>query len=475
MTTTDRTAIEELTGWAAGDDPRLCSDATLEQVRYLLLDLAGNALGGLAIESTRLVRDFASGRGGNVPTVGGQALLEEYAALVTGASAHALESDDTHQPSSSHPGAAVFPAALAIASDGGADARALAAAVTAGYEVMARVGEAATAIAQYDRGFHPTGTCGVFGAAVAAGRLLGLDAAGVRAAMGVALSFAAGSMEFLSDGAWTKRLHPGWAAHGGVIAARLAAAGYEAPRDPIGGPDGFLRAYSGVGDLSALTADLDSTEAQSLAIWRTSIKAHACCRYKQAPIDALLALVGEHDIAPDNIERIRIGVLEAGWDLIAAPEAAKRHPASVVDAQFSMPFGAAVAALRGAASVREYRPELIEEPAVVDLMQRVECYRSPDLDAMFPGRWPADVEVVLRDGRTVSARVETPRGDPENPLSWGELEDKFRALTDGVVTPRAQERVISAVRTLGAVDVASATPSEVVALLGAPEILESGV
>ena len=478
MTTTERTqragrpersehtALAAVLDWASAYE--LDGDAA-NRVRELLLDHCANALGGLSAESTTLVRRFVATHAGTSPALGGLHVPEEHAALIAGASAHALESDDTHQASSSHPGSAVFPAALAIAA--GEDARweDFAAAVVAGYEVMARIGMAATVAGQYDRGFHPTGTTGVFGAAVAAGRLLGLDADQLRSALGIALSMAAGSMAFLADGAWTKRLHPGWAAHSGIVAARLAALGFLGVQDPIGGRSGFLESYSEARDDAALTARLG--DAAGLAVHRTSIKAHACCRYNQAPIDAILALVRAHDLAPEAIARIRVGVLEAGWAIVAEPAAEKRRPASVVDAQFSMPFAAAVAVLYRSAGTREYRPEVIAAPEVAALMDRVECYRSPALEADFPERWPAEVEIELANGRVLRERVDFPRGDPENPFSHAEIEAKLRALTDGVLSGDGQRRVIDAVAALGG----ELRPAELAGLLGSTEILAAGV
>ena len=465
MTTTDLTATAALLDWATAyrlDD----SDAT--QVRYLLLDHAANALGGLDAESTRTLRRFVASRPGASPAPGGLSAPEEYAALLAGVSAHALESDDTHQPSSSHPGSAVFPAALAIAEATDADFEAFAEAVVAGYEVMGRIGMAATAAGQYARGFHPTGTVGVFGAAVAAGRLLGLDAAQLRSALGVALSTAAGSMAFLDGGAWTKRLHPGWAAHAGIIAARLAALGYVGPHDPITGRYGFLDAYTDTPDVGELTAGLGSTP---LAIHRTSIKAYACCRYNQAPIDAILTLVRAHDLAPDAIARVRVGVLEAGWGIVAEPEAEKRRPASIVDAQFSMPYAAAVAVLHRAAGTRQYRPDAIASPDAAAFMDRVECYRSPELEAIFPQHWPAEVEIELTDGRTLREYVEGAKGDPERPLSLAEVEAKFADLTDATLTADGRARVIDAVRGLGD----GVCPRDLARLLGSADILAPGV
>lgn len=465
MTTTNLTATAALLDWAASY--RL-DDADAAQVRYLLLDHAANSLGGLDAESTRTVRRFVAGRPGPSPASGGLRAPEEYAALVAGVSAHALESDDTHQPSSSHPGSAVFPTALALAESTDAGFDAFAEAVVAGYEVIARIGEAATAAGQYARGFHPTGTVGVFGAAVTAGRLLGLDAAELRSALGVALSQSAGSMAFLDGGAWTKRLHPGWAAHAGIVAARLAALGYIGPLDPIAGRSGFLQAYTDTPEPGALTAGLGTTP---LAVHTTSIKAYACCRYNQAPIDALLTLVRSHDLAPDDIARVRVGVLEAGWSIVAEPEAEKRRPTSIVDAQFSMPYAAAVAVLHRSAGTRQFRPDAIASPDAAAFMDRVECYRSERLEAIFPQHWPAEVEVELSDGRVLREYVEGAKGDPERPLSPAELEAKFADLTDHTLTPDGRTRVVDAVGGLGD----GVTPRALARLLGSVDILAPGV
>ena len=183
----------------------------------------------------------------------------------------------------------------------------------------------------------------------------------------------------------------------------------------------------------------------------------------------MLGLVAEHDIAPEQIARIRVGVLEAGWNIIAAPEEDKRRPVSVVDAQFSMPYGAAVAVLHRSAGTRQYEPAVIASPEVAALMDRVECYRSDDLDASFPERWPAEVVIELRDGASVSRRVDYPKGDPENPLTLLELQAKFRDLTAGVVTASGQTQVIEAAATLGE----GVTPSAFTTLIGSGEVLEA--
>ena len=435
----------DLVRWAVGTyEAGVASDHDV--VRSFLLDHLANVFGGLPAESSRVALDFVRSRPGPVAAPGAVPTIEEYAAFLAGTSAHALEFDDTHQPSSSHPGSAVYPAALVVAAVEDRTFEQLAAAVVAGYEVAARVGEAATAAGQYERGFHPTGTSGVFGATVAAGLLAGLDSGALTSALGIALALSAGSMEFLADGSWTKRIHPGWAAHSAIVATRLAGGGFFGPQEPLTGRDGFLHSHSLRSEPKRLTTGLGSDPP---AIRRTSVKAHACCRYMQAPIDAILRIVDEQDISPADVGEISIGVLDAGWNIIVEPLEQKLRPVSTVDAQFSMPFGAAAAVLHGRVGVAESAPEALASSAMRAMMARVRCHRSAELDALFPGRWAAEAEIVRTDGRSFGAFVDTPKGDPENPLTVDELAAKFRSLTATVLSPGDQQRLIDAVDALG--------------------------
>src|SRR3989442_10592525 len=233
-------------------------EAARERTKELGLDLLGVALRGSAEPSSQpvaaLVREQPPGPASLIGA--GLASGAAWAALANGTAAHAIEMDDVTTESSLHPGVAVVPAALAVAEERAADGAAFLAAVVAGYEVTIRVGNALNPASAYRRGFHPTGVAGAFGAAVAAGRLLGLDAAGLTHAIGIAGTLAAGSLEYLSDGAWTKRLNAGWAAHAGVVAAGLARGGLTGPATALDGPLGVLHAYSDAPNRERLLADL---------------------------------------------------------------------------------------------------------------------------------------------------------------------------------------------------------------------------
>jgi 2-methylcitrate dehydratase PrpD len=417
----------------------------LARASDLLLDFLGVALGGAGEESSVALRRGLMRlalRGDFVVLGTGERLPAPQAALANGAAAHALEMDDTHQGGSIHLGAAVFPAALAAAQLAGASGDALLRAAVGGYEVAARLAMALQPAEHYARGFHPTGTCGAFGAAAASGMLFGLDADGVCRALGIAGSQASGSMEFLADGAWTKRLHPGWSASAGLHAAALAAGGFRAPATILEGRFGFLHAYSG----AALTAPLAPSGA--FEIMRTGVKPHACCRYMQAPIDAALALRTAHGIEPESVERVDVGLVAAAFPIVCEPTLQKRRPRSVVDEQFSLPFGIAVALARGAASPAEFVRETLDDPQVTRLMDRVTAVRDAALDADYPRVWPSWVRITLRDGREVEEHVIHPLGDPERFPDAAALGAKFRALARRALPDAQVERLAAAVAAL---------------------------
>ena len=367
-----------------------------------------------------------------------------YSALANGTSSHAIEMDDVNNEASLHPGVVVFPAALATSEMVEATGKKFIEAVVLGYEVMIRLGKALGPENSYKRGFHPTGTCGPFGSSVAASKILGLGEKGLLSALGIAGSQAAGSMEYLAQGAWTKRFHAGWAAHSGMIAAQLARKGFRGPTSIIEGRDGFLHAYSNGADASKVLEGIGS----GFEILRTSVKPHACCRYMQPPIDGVLKIVRENDLQPDQIQRVRLGLLRAGAPLIAEPIENKYRPQSIVDAQFSMPFGAAVAVLYRKAGLGEFHLSKINSEEVNRMMRQVECVVDPDLDKTFPKQWCATAEILTKDGKRYFIKIEYPKGDPENPLSWEEMVEKFYSLTGRLMGRERRLKIVDQVRSL---------------------------
>ncbi len=433
--------------FAATLDYESLSPEVVDWAKYLCLDFAGVTLNGSTTGSARAVVDALRrlGRSGPSAIVGTpHRVLSEYASMANGVAFHSIEMDDVNNEASLHPGVAAFPTALAMADLARVSGKDFITAVVAGYDVIVRLGRALQPAEHYGRGFHPTGTCGAFGAAAVAGRLLGLQGNDFIHALGIAGSQTAGSMEYLAQGAWTKRLHPGWASHSGSWAALLARSGYTGPTTIIEGRDGFLQAYSGNPDPSLVLQDLG----EEYLITRTGIKPHACCRYKQGPIDCLIELRNTHGLKADDVEEVTVGVLSGGFKLVASPEEAKANPQTIVDMQFSMPFGAAVALAYGRASLEEYAEGMPERPEIRRLLPRVKCVTDPELDAHFPREFRAWAEVATADGRRLRSDIRYPKGDPENALSWAEMKDKFTLLTAPVISPQRQQEIIAAIESL---------------------------
>lgn len=420
-----RQLLEFLHPLQAGDLP----PEVLDRARYFLLDYLGCAIRGSREPSSTAVQRMIQRIGANgCSTVIGTRIrtIPGLAALANGAASHSIEMDDTHSGGSIHLGTTMYSAALALAETmPDTSSETFFTAVVAGFEAAARIAMAVQPKEHYALGFHMTPTCGVFGAAITSAKLFGLTFDQTLAAVGIAGSMAAGSMEFLADGAWTKRIHPGLAAQNGIHAALLAAEGFKGPLGILEGRDGFLHGYSRHPIPERLTDGLG----HSFEILRTAIKPHACCRYMQGPIDAILALMRENNLESGHIARIEIAVLEAGWGLVAEPHAKKYNPESVVDEQFSMPFGAAVAALEGAAGLDQFTAEKARSPKVRDLMHKVVLVKDAAIEETFPREWPARVTIELSHGPCYEKFVRYPKGDPENPLSWDELAAKFRTLT----------------------------------------------
>ena len=340
---------------------------------------------------------------GPAPVLGtGRSAAPRDAALVNGISAHSIELDDTHEPSSSHPGTVIWTTLLAVAGTPGpagnpggtpATSAVLDSAVT-GYQVMASLGELLGPAELYRQGLHPTAVCGVFGAAAAAGRLAGLDTAAVAAAFGIALSLSAGSMAYLSDGAWTKRFHSGSAAAGGILAAELAAAGFTGPTDAFGDPYGLMHIYGGARPQAREEAVL-AHAAGLPAVHETSVKFHPCCRYMHGVMDLLAAYRSEGGRI-DGVTRIDCGVLSGGMGLVGEPADRKRAVANMVDAQFSMPFGAALTLSRGSSSLTDFQNAGRLTAQLQPLMDKTWMYTSAELDAAYPAQWGAEVTLRLR-------------------------------------------------------------------------------
>ena len=406
----------------------------LERYKMFTLDYLGVALTGSSIVSSRIIGDVVETMGGKEKcTVIGRDYRSNamLAALANGTTGHAIEMDDDHRTSVLHPAVAVIPAALATAEWCGASGAKVIGGIVAGYEVMTRIGDAFLGT-QYYEGFHPTGTCGVFGAAAAAGRILGLSEDALVRALGIAGTQAAGLEEWKTDGSWIKRLHPGKSAEAGVLSALMAQGGYTGPATIVEGVYGFLKAFSfqRKWDVDIILRGLGS----EYRGFETSFKPYSGCRFYHQVIDATLALVQEHDIKAEDVEEVTVRVYRTAYLTLCQPHERRYTPSTIVDAQFSIPYAVAMSILHGPPMPVHFTEEAIRDPKTLALCAKVKGVPDAEYEARYPERFPTEVTIKTKNGRSVTNFKDLPTGDPENPIyaEKGRFEEeivqKFKAL-----------------------------------------------
>jgi 2-methylcitrate dehydratase PrpD len=416
----------------------------VSRAEELFLDWLASALAGCRARPTLVLERFAERMG---PRVGPSEILASrgrssplFAALVNAAASHVVEQDDVHNGAVFHPGAVVWPAVLAAAQEFGASGRELLAAGVAGYEAGVRVG-ACLGRSHY-RIFHTTGTAGTLAAAAGVAHILHADAETTLHALGSAGTQAAGLWEFLRDAADSKQLHTAKAAADGLLAAYLA-------RDGFTGATRILEGAQGMG--AGMSSDADParlTDALGLrwSILETSFKYHASCRHTHPAADALLQLMREHHLGADQIARVRAHVHQAAIDVLGpAAEARTIH-----QSKCSMGFVLALIALRGHADIGDFSSDALSDLAVRRFAARVEMVLDPEMDTAYPAHWIGLVTAESTDGRTLTSRVDVPRGDPGNGLTRAELEDKLHRLANfgAAVSPAALDRLIARIWSL---------------------------
>ena len=381
-----------------------------------VLDWIGCAAAGTVTPPGQAMLAYARALpGGDSHTFGGLAVPGRDAALVNGSFGNVLEMDDVYRTALVHPGPVVIPTALAMAEARHASAEQLLDAVIRGYEAMIRVGRSVGA-AHY-RQFHNTATCGVFGSAVAAGMVLGLDDRQLVHALGNAGTQAAGLWQCRIEDTMSKQLHNGRAAQSGLIAAELAAHGFTGAQFILEGPLGFYAGLCPDAQPQRLLAD-------PVAPWLihgTSFKPWPACRHTHPTIDAILAL--RQQVNPAAVRRI---VVETYRDAIAVCDAVT--PATPVEAKFSLQHACAVVLLRGKPRLADFDTEGMHDPAVAALRQVVELRERPAYTSAYPAHFGAGVTIQCNDNRTFHHAAADALGDPENPLAESAIRDKAQML-----------------------------------------------
>ena len=421
------TFAETLASFAAGLTPGTVPRAVTEQAGRLLLDTAGVTLGAVPDDFAESVQTVARTLGGPPESSlwgASEQIGMAAAVLANGTLAHGLDYDDTLEEAIVHTGSCCVTAAVAAGEARHASGAEVLAAIVAGVEVMAAVGSACPG-AFHRRGFHPTALCGSFGAAAAAGRLLGLTAAELTTAFGLCGSQASGIIEYLADGTWTKRLHAGWAAHAGVVAAMLARAGFTGPRTVFEGTHGFYRGFGGEVPAADRLAALAAGLGREWAIQRLMFKAYPCGSINQPYMDCAARIRTRPGFDPAAIRAIACRTAEGPVHRLWEPLAEKRRPTTPYGAKFSLPYCIALVLVEGAAGVDGFSEAKTRDPGILAVAGKVGYVLDPTLP--YPRRFTGHVRVELVDGRVFEETQDAPRGGPERPLPLEELRAKFRA------------------------------------------------
>jgi 2-methylcitrate dehydratase PrpD len=438
----DRNAVPAATRavaeWVSALRYEALPERTREVVRCAILDTLGCGVYGYNTPWAKMLLQWARAGGARAEaTVWGDAtrtLRAADAALVNGTAAHAFELDDYHN-AKLHPGAVVIPAAIAVAEKLGSDGKMLVTAIAAGYEVMIRSSLALNPSAARLRGWHLTGVCGPFGAAAACAVLMGLDTERTAWALGLAGTQGSGLWAFNADGAMSKRLHAGKAAHSGVLAAELAEIGFTGPTKIYEFEDGgVLKAFSDASDPAPLTAELGS-------VWRLdaiSIKPYSCCGSTHSYVDAALALRRQLGAPWDAQRPVKVGLskvvdVQCGFDYA---------PTNALNAQMSVRYIVAAALMDGQALPPQFSDTRIADPDLVALAERLELVHDPKLDELYPKNFAGWVS-AQSNGEWVRADVLDPSGSPAAPIDARGITDKFRGINGHLPVDRIAETALN--------------------------------
>jgi 2-methylcitrate dehydratase PrpD len=423
-------------------DPKL-----LLNFKKFLLDGIGCGLYGSGLPWGQIVNRFIKEQRGKKEST---LWLQKFkgpstnVSLGLGVMIHSFDFDDYHN-AKVHPGAVVIPAVMAIGEPLGANGKSILTAMLAGYEVMIRVSLATGPTSSRLKGWHLTGTTGTFGAAAAAGNLLGLNQDQMASALGMAGTQSAGLWAFTADGAMSKRFHAGRSSQSGVMAALLAKDGFKGPTKILEAEDGgFCKATSDEVDLRKITQGLGKEFVSA----EMNIKPYACCASAHSAIDAVRYLIQVHKISPSEIEKVFVrtasGVkVQCGFEY---------KPLSVLQAQMSLQYCMAVVLLEGQALLDQFNEEKISDPKILELAKRVEIVLDPEIEKIYPDKFANKVEIILNNGKKFEARVNDPSGSPENPMSFDQVVEKFESLASRVVTKDRIDAIIESVERIEKLD-----------------------
>ena len=411
----------------------------IQRMKTSFLDSVGCCLFGATLPWTQHVQAMIEEEGARgVASIfgGGVKTSVAGAVLVNATAGHAFELDDIHKESIVHAGSIATPVVVALAEQMGClSGPKLLTAMTTGYEIGTRVGNAAT-MGLFFRGFHPQGASGVFVAAASAGKMLDLNAARMQHTLGIVGSQAGGLMA-AQEGAMVKRFHSGRAAQSGVYSAFLAKRDFTGITDVLeAGYGGYLSSYSNTPNAKRLTEDLGQ-------VWETAkvgYKPHACVTSIHSALDAFAHLLREHHLTPDDVTAVDIGMSPMTYTHCAWEYKAQ----GVTAAQMNLYYGIAVIGFDGKAFVAQYAEDRLADPKIMDFIKRIHARIDPEIEAMGPAyRHAARVTITTRDGQQFKHEILNRRGSPENPLSHEDVVYKFRNVVESCLSKHDIDRVIA--------------------------------
>jgi len=421
--------------------------AVVEKAKLVFLDTIGIALASSTMDFGLMAINVARKLGGPKASLligTSDRVAAANAVIANGTLAHGLDYDDTLEEAIVHTGCCAGITALAAGEEVGATGAAVLEAAIVGTEVLCKVGLVAPG-KFHARGFHPTAICSTFGAAAAAGKLYGLNVNQWVDAFGLCGSQSSGIIEYLADGTWTKRIHPGWSAHGGVIATLLAKEGFRGPAKVLEGTHGFFSAFGGKNDY-----DFEKILelGQRWEIPRLTFKSYPCGSISHPYMDCALRIKQKHSPHPDQIMEVICRTAEGPVHRLWEPLANKQKPVSSYGAKFSLPYSIAVMLIRGRAGLEEFSESAIRDHELLALAAKVRYEVDPKID--YPRHFEGHVQLKMKDGSVFTEDQLHPRGGYEDPLPPEEIEAKFHANARLALAEHDVEEIIRLVQQLEA-------------------------
>jgi 2-methylcitrate dehydratase PrpD len=440
-------ATEKLTGFIENIEYSDFNTEVIAAAKASLLDFIGVAIAGShAAQLNELLMDsLVRFDGSDESTIlgGSKKASAIHAALINATSGHSLDLDDGHRQALGHPGVCVVPAALALGEAIASSGQQVLTAIIAGYETFIRIAKSMNP-AIFSRGFHTTGVCGTIAAAAAAAKLLSFNQKKISGTLGIAAIQSAGLLIVVHSGQMMKPLNAGKAAYNGVLAAMLAKGGASGPQNFLEEKDGFGQAFAGEWDPSILLSDLGSR----FSITECYRKLYPACRHSHAAIDAALSIRNSNKIVIDEIQEIRITTYPAALKLTQK----ENMPTDVPGTRFNLAFAVSLALVKGGAGLADFSMASVNDPNIQRLFEKVKFISDPSFESKKDNIRGSEVEILLPNRQSFRTKVLLPRGEPENPATTEELEEKFKDCTAAFWSAPQKREVIHTIRELEKLD-----------------------